>query len=400
MALIQCPECNHDVSDKAISCPNCGYPMNTPTSTKPRIRNGKPTKLPNGFGTIYKLPGKRSKPFRAAKTDKWTLDPSTGKSKQIRITIGYYATREEAMIALANYNEHPYNIQTDSITFSEVYDKWSESYFPTLSNPSSLRTVTAAYAYCSGLYNMRMKDIRTSHLEGTVINADVGDATKGRIKSLFNMMYRYALAHEICDKNYASLMFVNGSPIKKDTKKEKIPFSDEELQKLWDNKDLIPFADMILIGIYSGWRPQELAILKIADIDTTAGTMKGGLKTDAGKNRIVPIHSLILPLVEKRIKEANTLQSEYLFNDVNGQQGTYMTYDKYRHRFDKVMTRLNMKHSPHETRHTFITKAKANNMDEYILKLIAGHTIVDITEKVYTHRTVEQLKNEIEKIIK
>lgn len=400
MALIQCPECNHDVSDKAISCPNCGYPMNTPTSTKPRIRNGKPTKLPNGFGTIYKLPGKRSKPFRAAKTDKWTLDPSTGKSKQIRITIGYYATREEAMIALANYNEHPYNIQTDSITFSEVYDKWSENYFPTLSNPSSVRTVTAAYAYCSGLYNMRMKDIRTSHLEGTVINADVGDATKGRIKSLFNMMYRYALAHEICDKNYASLMFVNGSPIKKDTKKEKIPFSDEELQKLWDNKDLIPFADMILIGIYSGWRPQELAILKIADIDTTAGTMKGGLKTDAGKNRIVPIHSLILPLVEKRIKEANTLQSEYLFNDVNGQQGTYMTYDKYRHRFDKVMSRLNMKHSPHETRHTFITKAKANNMDEYILKLIAGHTIVDITEKIYTHRTIEQLKNEIEKIMK
>lgn len=400
MALIHCPECNHDVSDKAISCPNCGYPMNTPTSTKPRIRNGKPTKLPNGFGTIYKLPGKRSKPFRAAKTDKWTLDPSTGKSKQIRITIGYYATREEAMIALANYNEHPYNIQTDSITFSEVYDKWSESYFPTLSNPSSVRTVTAAYAYCSSLYNMRMKDIRTSHLEGTVINADVGDATKGRIKSLFNMMYRYALAHEICDKNYASLMFVNGSPIKKDTKKEKIPFSDEELQKLWDNKDLIPFADMILIGIYSGWRPQELAILKIADIDTTAGTMKGGLKTDAGKNRIVPIHSLIAPLVEKRIREANTLQSEYLFNDVNGQQGTYMTYDKYRHRFDKVMSRLNMKHSPHETRHTFITKAKANNMDEYILKLIAGHTIVDITEKIYTHRTIEQLKNEIEKILK
>lgn len=374
--------------------------MNTPTSTKPRIRNGKPTKLPNGFGTIYKLPGKRSKPFRAAKTDKWTLDPSTGKSKQIRITIGYYATREEAMIALANYNEHPYNIQTDSITFAEVYDKWSESYFPTLSNPSSVRTVTAAYAYCSGLYNMRMKDIRTSHLEGTVINADVGDATKGRIKSLFNMMYRYALAHEICDKNYASLMFVNGSPIKKDAKKEKIPFSDEELQKLWDNKDLIPFADMILIGIYSGWRPQELAILKIADIDTTAGTMKGGLKTDAGKNRIVPIHPLISPLVEKRIKEANTLQSEYLFNDVNGQQGTYMTYDKYRHRFDKVMSRLNMKHSPHETRHTFITKAKANNMDEYILKLIAGHTIVDITEKIYTHRTIEQLKNEIEKIMK
>jgi hypothetical protein len=101
MALLKCPECAHDVSDKAVSCPNCGYPMNRPSSTKPRIRNGKPTKLPNGYGSIVKLSGKRSKPFRAVKTDKWVFDPVTRRSKQIRFTIGYYTTREEAMIALA-----------------------------------------------------------------------------------------------------------------------------------------------------------------------------------------------------------------------------------------------------------------------------------------------------------
>ena len=75
-----------------------------------------------------------------------------------------------------------------------------------------------------------------------------------------------------------------------------------------------------------------------------------------------------------------------------------MTYDKYRKRFEKVMKRLNRRHRPHETRHTFITKAKACNMDEYVLKVIVGHAIEDITEKVYTHRTVEQLKAEIRKI--
>lgn len=66
-------------------------------------------------------------------------------------TIGYYATREEAMIALATYNENPYDIKADSITFSEVYEIWSEGYFPTLSNPSSIRTIKAAYSYCNGL---------------------------------------------------------------------------------------------------------------------------------------------------------------------------------------------------------------------------------------------------------
>ena len=111
MPLIKCPECNHDISDKATACPHCGYPMNTPTSTKPRVRNGKPTKLPNGFGCVYKLPGKRRNPFRAIKTDKWIYDPVTGKSKQVRFTIGYYPTREAAMIALSNYNENPYDIK-------------------------------------------------------------------------------------------------------------------------------------------------------------------------------------------------------------------------------------------------------------------------------------------------
>lgn len=400
MALLKCPECTHDVSDKALTCPNCGYPMNLPTSTKPRIRNGKPTKLPNGFGTIYKMSGKRSKPYRAMKTDKWIIDPVTGKSKQIRSTIGYYQSREDAMIALANYNENPYDIKADSITFSEVYEKWSENYFPTLSNPSSVRTVTAAYAYCNGLYDMRMKDIKVSHLEGTILNAQVGDSTKSRIKSLFNMMYKYAVAHDIVEKDYASVMFANGNPIKRSRAKEVIPFSQEEIFLLWDNLDNIAFADMILIGIYSGWRPQELAILKIADIDLEAGTMLGGLKTDAGKNRIVPIHPLIRPLIENRIQEATAMQSEFLFNDANGQQGTYMTYDKYRKRFEKVMKYLKLTHRPHETRHTFITKAKACNVDEYILKLIVGHAIDDITEKVYTHRTIDQLRAEMEKITK
>ena len=245
-----------------------------------------------------------------------------------------------------------------------------------------------------------MCDIRVSHLEGTIINAQVGDSTKNRMKSLFNMLYKYAVAHDIVEKDYASVMFANGNPIKRSRIREAIPFSQEEIQMLWDNLHQIPFVDMILIEIYSGWRPQELAILKMKDVDIKAGTMRGGLKTEAGKNRIIPIHPLIKPLIADRIREAAALQSKHLFNDVNGQQGTYMTYDKYRSRFDKVMKRLNLKHHPHETRHTFITKAKACGVDEYILKLIVGHAIDDITEKVYTHRTIEQLKAEMEKITK
>ena len=61
----------------------------------------------------------------------------------------------------------------------------------------------------------------------------------------------------------------------------------------------------------------------------------------------------------------------------------------------KKKKKLDMNHTPHECRHTFITIAKSNKMDEYVLKLIVGHAIDDITEKVYTHRTVEQLRTEM-----
>lgn len=87
----------------------------------------------------------------------------------MRQTVGYYATREQAMIALVNYNENPYDLDTENITFTEVYEKWSEQYFNTLSNPSSIRTVKAAYAYCNDLYNMRIPCLQPEHNTSSVI---------------------------------------------------------------------------------------------------------------------------------------------------------------------------------------------------------------------------------------
>lgn len=350
-------------------------------------------KLPNGYGSVYKLSGKRRNPWIARKTIGWELDDKTGKSKQLYATIGYYPTRQEALTALVNYNANPYDLQTDTITFSEVYERWADGHFKEIVY-SAQRTWVSAFNHSKPLHKMRMKDIRANHLEETINHANVGSSTKQRMKSLYNMMYKYALKHEIVEKDYAALC---------DTVKRgkptivRIPYTNEELQTLWDNITF-PFVDMVLIGIYSGWRPQELAILKISDVDLENCTFFGGLKTEAGRNRCVPIHPAIISLVKQNYEKALAMNSEYLFNDEYGQQGTHLTYDKYRGRFNKINKKLGMSHRPHDTRHTFITKAKDCGVDEYVLKLIVGHAIEDITEKVYTHRTMEQLKTEINKI--
>ena len=104
---------------------------------------------------------------------------------------------------------------------------------------------------------------------------------------------------------------------------------------MWKYIDITPYTDMVLIGLYTGFRPQELAILEIDNIDLEEGSIIGGMKTSNGKNRKVPIHPDIKPLVEKRYIEATELFcSDRLFNDPRSQTGIILTYDKYRRKFE------------------------------------------------------------------
>ena len=371
----------------------------------------------NGTGHVFKMKEKgRRNPWRVRITVGWEMNEATGKSKQIIKTLGYYPSRRKAEAALNEYLDDPYNIGNKDMTFEELYKEWSEYHFATLSGVSSVRTIMSAYRYMHLIYKMKVRDIRVRHLEGCLEDAyiisdrgkdkgkkrNASACVKARMKSVFNLMFDYAVRYDIVKTNYARNFEVS-KEIKEKKKREKKSvtiFSNDELMILWDNVDKYSFVDMILIGIYSGWRPQELAILKVRDVDLDGDTFFGGLKTDAGKNRIVPIHPLIKNLVNRRYEEAMELESEYLFNDSEGQRGTVMTYDKYRHRFEKIMKRLDMKHRPHETRHTFSTLAKAYDMKDNVRKLIMGHVIIDFTDRVYTHPMLEELRYEMGKVEK
>lgn len=73
---------------------------------------------------------------------------------------------------------------------------------------------------------------------------------------------------------------------------------------------------------------------------------------------------------------------------------------KYFLRFNRIcnMFSFNANHKPHDPRIQFITMAKRADLDEYSIKIIVGHSINDVTERVYTKRSLDWLKEEIEKI--
>lgn len=408
--LTQCPECELPVSDKATACPHCGYPLKPSEKQKRPRKSNKRRRLPNGFGQISEIKNRNLRnPFRAMVTVGKTPD---GKPicKPLK-PESYFATYNDAYAALVEYNKNPYDLEP-SITMQELYDKWLPEYEKTV---KSTKSATSAWAYCSGVYKMRVMDIRARHVKGcmeegvAVIRGKEQHPTatmKNQIKSLFNLMLDYALEYELVDRNYSRTFNLTEETVKEiqSVKKEHIAFTDEEMDLLWANASSKQGIDILLIQCYSGWRPQELGLLELKDVDLENWTFRGGMKTDAGENRVVPIHSRIQELVLKKYQEAEALGSPYLLNwaDPNNRnrKNLKLTYARYQKAFERIRDelKLNPNHRPHDGRTHFVTMAKRYGVDEYAIKYMVGHKISDITEKVYTRREFAWLREEIEKI--
>ena len=379
--LITCPECQLMLSDKASVCPHCGYQPHNPTR---RVAKKAHRRLPNGFGQITEIKGRfLRKPYRTM--------VSIGKKSNGRPNskiLAYFETYNDAYAALVEYNRNPYDLDV-AMTVQELYKKWSAKYFEKI-QVSSQRTITSAWAYCTSVYDMKAQDVRVRHIKGCMDACDSPNI-KSRIKSMFNLMLDYAVEYEIVDKNYA-----------RDFKSERpenitnhVAFTSEEVQKLWDNTS-IPLVNAVLIQCYTGWRPQELCKLKRENVNIIERKMIGGMKTAAGTDREVPICDRILEPVRKMEYLSELLNSEWFICDNDGSE---MTYDKYNKRFHKLMTELGIEgHRPHDPRKTFVTMCKEKGVDEYAVKRIVGHSIDDITEKIYTDRKFDWLLSEVKKI--
>lgn len=417
MSIIKCPECELPVSDKAMSCPHCGYPMKPNAVCKKGRGKSKPHKLrlPNGFGTITEIKDKNLRnPFRAMTCIGKT--PMGKPRYKLLKPQAYFKTYNDAYTALVDYNKNPYDLDT-FITVKELYGAWTKKYFSEV-NDTSQRTITSAWAYCSSVADMPANSLRARHIKGCMENGyrietrgkKKGEkiyptaGTKERIKSLFNLMLDFGLEYEIVKQNYARTFDISEDIIKEKDRSTRghIIFPENEMTILWNNVEKVQYVDWILIQCYMGWRPQELATLRLNEIDLDTWHMCAGMKTDAGKQRIVPIHTKIRTLVKQNYDKAISLGSEYLLND-KGQThaGSWkLTYDKYANRFKKVISELNLnpEHRPHDPRKTFITRCKKAGVDEYALKEMVGHGIKDITESTYTVRDLEWLRKDLEKM--
>lgn len=375
-------------------------------------RRKKYPKLPNGFGSIKYLGKHRRNPYAVhPPTEEFNEDgiPKTPKAicyvddwmKGFAVLTAYKAGTytpgmEKDLLVVPDSDSKglvqriltDYSIVRGSEpdepekTFSDVYKEFYDYKFnrdkSKTYSKSTLYSTRAAYNNCAALHDREFRSLRHEDLQAVVDNCNLKHSSLELIVSLLKQMYDYADIYELCDKNYAAHVKIN----REDDDESGVPFLESELKKLWENKnnDTVEF---ILIMCYSGFRISAYETLKV---DLTDNYFQGGVKTSAGKDRIVPIHSAILPLVKARMKRYGMLMN--------------VRSDIMRNNMYNVLEELRIpKHTPHDCRHTFSMLCEKYGVNENDRKRMLGHSFGnDITNRVYGHKELSDLCTEIEKI--
>lgn len=355
------------------------------------MRRTKNLKLPNGFGSIVYLGDNRRRPYGALKTVGWT---PTG--KQIKKYVGYETSYNKAYELLLHYNGNEYNLEYKDITVQDIYDKLlltMESIVgQTGMSESNYKNLVNAYNnHLIQVGKEKILDIKKSRIQKIINESNLKHTSKGYIKNIWQRIVVYA--KDELDLPLNSELYELKIGVKEKSNKH-VPFTQEEILKIYNlavNENYT--AILIMILLFTGMRAGELVSIKNSNVFIKDNYMIGGIKTEAGKNRIIPIHPIIKSFIEKIYNEDN----EYLVNNENTNK--VMTYDTFEKRFGKIMASIDTSHSTHDARHTFATRADECGISETNIKIIIGHSLANnVTSNVYIHKKPETLYNEILKL--
>ena len=333
----------------------------------------------NGFGSIVcldKSGKKRRKPWAVRITTGWK------DGKQVRKYLGYYRTQADALVALAEYHKQGVNLDVSKMTLGEVYEQWIKRKEQTITI-SALRIHHMSYKRFGALKEMPIKDIKKIHLQKWLDGIDLKPGSKGKLRSTMHQLFEYAMSYDIVVKNYAKDL-----EITEKIEKTGAVFTEDELKTLWENKN-DPLVRYVLILTYTGMRIGELLNMRKDTIYLDKGYMVGGSKTEAGKNRIIPIHDKIKPLIEQ------SLTGKHLAVSAHGDAYSYSGFQK---QFIVVMERLRMSHKIHDTRKTAVSIMHSSGIPMETVRMIVGHSGKGVTETVYLYKSPQELVDTINTI--
>ena len=380
-----CKKCKKEIEDGSVYCRFCG---------KKQIETSGPKALKraNGTGSVYKLQGRRRKPWAAS----IVIDKK-------RILLGTFVTKTEALKCIESAGTNHKISSIYDHTVEDIYNMLIDLNKERLTK-SGLTNYRSGYIYLEPLKKIKMRDIRTVHIQDAINRANEegkGFATWKKIQNVASLMCQIAMANDLIDKNYAQLVTMPGTK----AKSEKPSFSPNQLNKMWELWQIEDTILAVLAMCYIGLRINEFLDLKKEHVDLKERTIFApGSKTEAGKDRILIIPPVALPLFEKMMKT----EGEHLFPAASGKRydatnfrkrAFYPTLEAYN--LDKWEIDPNVKITPHSCRHTYAYLCVKNGLDPKATMDLMGHSKYSTSTELYAEATkhdIDFLRKEADKI--
>ena len=375
---MECKHCHASIPNEAKYCHLCGKQQISKTKRHRRHR-------PQSQGTITKLSGQRANPYWA----RLPADYSSG--VPVRESLGCFPTYAAAAEALSKalYVPEREAPKEKTVTLQDMYDRFESShYFDGLSR-SAQGSHRSAWKHLAACANIPVSQINKDTFQKSVDDLAVANyrrETMAKVRNLSSLLCKEAMGLGLLTVNYGQLLQLP----KGDTTPAK-PFDSNHLCLIWDAADNGSRDAMaVLCLVYTGMRPSELLGVDIGihlHIDTEVWYFKTGSKSEAGKDRIIPIPGILHDIIRTLIGNRTTGPL------IAAEQGGYWRLDNWRpRRFKPLMEQLGLQgYTVYSCRHTYADLQKRRHVAPEIMMEVMGHSDYSTTVEKYHTTTYEDI---------
>lgn len=364
---MQCMRCRRVIPDDAVFCCYCGVRMEGAPAAQRRRR-----RRPRGTGSVWKDARNKSRPFVAVAAD--------------GTRIGTFATSSEAVKALDDVNASKISPERQTYTLADVYDRWSELHYPKITVKAK-QSYANAYRKAAVLHDRRIAELKTEDYQRVLSQMMAAGASRSlceKERQLFSQLCQYAINQDIIHTNYSTALVLPDAS----APKTRVLSADEvqAIRNTADDARLGETARIALTLIYTGMRLNELLTARRENVHADEGYLIGGEKTEAGRDRVIPLHPDIMPYILQWLDGNDT---PYL---IPSKYGLPRDHNNVRKSFNSLMRKLGIEGvTPHTCRHTAATKFAATGLPPEVTKQILGHADITTTLNIYTHPNIQYL---------
>lgn len=347
-----CVKCQKEIPDGSAYCNHCGAPQ----EKKPRAKK----KRGNGQGTVFQ---KKNGKWCAMQVIGWYNDENGRRQKKTKSKT--FLKRTDAINALPSLK---ITVQApEDMTLHDLYDLYTSSKEYDALSRSQTNKLGYAWNRWKPLEFRGIRSITVADMENLIEQQTQSYYPARDMKVCLSHLYKIAIKREIVQYNKTDYIDI---PYDAPSAKREC-WTQEEVDLLWQDYQDHPFTGYVLIMCYAGLRYGELSTVLLENIHLDENYMIGGIKSEAGIDREIPIHTRIKPIIESIIPKRRKKLLE-------------MNEDNFYAAYWEVIARTGLRElPPHTCRHYFFSRMTSEGVQGGIIAEVGGHANYLTTLKNY-----------------